>query len=110
MSDSSMLVDDASTIRGHGPAGKTGPELGARLRGPIRPIDALETSLGFLMSRFAAVPSHWLAQAVLAQLEILSGAPDEAGMNERRRTVYRQLIPTWSGISRRLLATHAVQA
>lgn len=65
-------------------------------------LDDLESSLDYLMSRFAAAPSVWVAQAVLTQLEILIGISDAEGLTAQRRATYRQLIPAWQTIVRRL--------
>jgi hypothetical protein len=73
-----------------------------RRRARLGRLDDLETSLDYLMSRFAAAPSIWVAEAVVAQLQILSGTPDEAGLSPRRRSTYRQLLPAWETIVRRL--------
>lgn len=68
-------------------------------------IESLESSLNYLMSRFAITPSVWIAHAVISHLDMLLAMPEAAGLSAERRSTYHQLVPAWQGITRRLLAT-----
>lgn len=68
-----------------------------------------EASLNLLMSLFAVKPSVWLAQAVVCQLESLAGNTVLHGGRRDRYRNYRDLLPAWQGIVRRLRAIAVVQ-
>ncbi len=65
-------------------------------------VAELEDTLHCLMSRFAATPSAWLADAVVSHLDQLLRYPASPRLSHRRRRTYDQLMPTWQTIARRL--------